>query len=54
MKQSTNHEPYVPSKETLEKLRRALNGEYDTAEESTAVTTTTTSENQIKEGNNQS
>jgi len=45
-------ENFIPSKETLEKLRRALNGEYDTTEESTTATTSR-SENQIKERNNQ-
>ena len=49
---STDREPFVPSKETLEKLRRALRGEYDTTEESTTVTITTPSENQINERNN--
>ena len=48
-----DRENFIPSKKTLEKLRRALNGEYDTTEESTTATTSQ-SENQIKERNNQS
>jgi hypothetical protein len=33
MKQSTEPKPYVPSKETLEKLRRVLQGDYDTTDQ---------------------
>jgi len=53
MKQSIDLELYVPSEATLEKLRRALCGEYDVAENTTTAITTS-SETQIKERKNES
>ena len=52
MKQSIDREPFVPSEKTLEKLRRALRGDYDTVETPTTDTTAPL-ENQTKERKDQ-